>query len=119
MNIKAVFFDLDGTLVDSAPDIAASIDATLIEFGWQPAGLHTLRDWVGNGSKVLVRLFARRIEVRDPRGAAERAGNGGKLDHQGLAGIALRRALHGRALRCVPTETGWAWRPICCSWACF
>lgn len=51
---QALFFDLDGTLVDSAPDIAASVDATLAVFGWQPAGLTTVRDWVGNGAKKLV-----------------------------------------------------------------
>lgn len=51
---RAIFFDLDGTLVDSAPDIAASVDATLAECQWPQAGLARVRDWVGNGSQKLI-----------------------------------------------------------------
>ena len=29
--VRAILFDLDGTLVDTAPDIAAAVDATLLE----------------------------------------------------------------------------------------
>lgn len=50
-----VVFDLDGTLVDSVPDLAAAIDALLRERGQAPAGEKQVRHWVGNGAAMLVR----------------------------------------------------------------
>lgn len=52
---RLVMFDLDGTLVDSVPDLAAAIDQTLILLGRPAAGVERVRDWVGNGARVLVR----------------------------------------------------------------
>lgn len=49
-----LLFDLDGTLVDSAPDIAAAVDATLAAHGWPLAGVARVRSWVGNGSRKLI-----------------------------------------------------------------
>lgn len=47
-------FDLDGTLADSAPDLAWAIDQMLLKQGLQQAGLENVREWVGNGSAMLV-----------------------------------------------------------------
>lgn len=52
---RLVMFDLDGTLVDSVPDLAAAIDRMLQELGRAPAGVAAVRNWVGNGARVLVR----------------------------------------------------------------
>lgn len=52
---QLVMFDLDGTLVDSVPDLAAAVDVTLGRLGRPPAGVERVRDWVGNGAAVLVR----------------------------------------------------------------
>lgn len=52
---RLVMFDLDGTLVDSVPDLAAAIDQTLLLLGLPAAGASQVRDWVGNGARVLVR----------------------------------------------------------------
>ena len=52
---RLVMFDLDGTLVDSVPDLAAAIDKTLLLLGQPAAGIEQVRDWVGNGARVLVR----------------------------------------------------------------
>lgn len=51
----AALFDLDGTLVDSAPDLAAAVDQMLEHLGRSPAGIDRVRSWVGNGASVLVR----------------------------------------------------------------
>lgn len=56
-----LLFDLDGTLVDSAPDIAAAVDETLAARSWPAAGVERVRSWVGNGSRKLIEravLFA-------------------------------------------------------------
>ena len=47
--------DLDGTLVDSVPDLAWAVDRTLEELGRPPAGEARVRDWVGNGVERLVK----------------------------------------------------------------
>lgn len=52
---RLVIFDLDGTLLDSVPDLAAAVDRMLERRGCAPAGVERVKDWVGNGSHVLVR----------------------------------------------------------------
>ncbi|HEV7915175.1 MAG TPA: HAD-IA family hydrolase [Albitalea sp.] len=50
----AIAFDLDGTLVDSAPDIANALNAALREAGLRRFDLHTVRAWIGDGPDVLI-----------------------------------------------------------------
>ena len=52
---RLVLFDLDGTLVDSVPDLAAAVDEMLLSLGRPLAGREQVRNWVGNGARVLVR----------------------------------------------------------------
>ncbi len=52
---ELVMFDLDGTLIDSVPDLAAATDKMLLQLGRAPAGMQKVRNWVGNGAPVLVR----------------------------------------------------------------
>ena len=49
-----VAFDLDGTLVDSVPDLAWCVDRTMTRFGLAPRGEARVRDWVGDGVHRLV-----------------------------------------------------------------
>ena len=49
-----IIFDLDGTLVDSAPDLADSLDALLIENGFAAIGLSATRNLIGHGISNLV-----------------------------------------------------------------
>ena len=50
-----VIFDLDGTLVDSAPDLADALDLLLQERGHAPLGLDRVRRLIGHGVAELVR----------------------------------------------------------------
>ena len=52
--IKAVVFDLDGTLVDSLADIAAAVNATLLDHGRRPHPLEAYQAMVGWGLKQLL-----------------------------------------------------------------
>jgi phosphoglycolate phosphatase len=47
-------FDLDGTLVESAPDLAHATDHVLRRFGRPPVGLDAVRQMVGDGARALV-----------------------------------------------------------------
>lgn len=51
---QLVMFDLDGTLVDSVPDIVTATDAMLEELGKPPAGTEKVQNWIGNGISKLV-----------------------------------------------------------------
>lgn len=51
---RAILFDLDGTLVDSAPDLAAAINRVLAERGQEPVSEAQVRDWTGDGTRRLV-----------------------------------------------------------------
>ena len=52
---KLVMFDLDGTLVDSIPDLATAIDQMLHHLDRPAAGVDKVRLWVGNGAATLVK----------------------------------------------------------------
>jgi phosphoglycolate phosphatase len=49
-----VLFDLDGTLVDSAPDIATAANAALAAVGMPPRGEAEIRDFIGSGAERLL-----------------------------------------------------------------
>lgn len=70
---ELVVFDLDGTLVDSAPDIAYSVDVALGQLGLPPAGEKQVRGWIGNGPAVLMKraLTGELWPEGDPPGFAE------------------------------------------------
>ncbi|NII09728.1 phosphoglycolate phosphatase [Oleiagrimonas sp. C23AA] len=54
-----VIYDLDGTLLDSAPDIATAVDRTLAQWDLPVAGETKVRQWIGDGSrKLMQRAFA-------------------------------------------------------------
>ena len=68
-----IVFDLDGTLVDSAPDLAYSIDQMLTRLGRRPAGEARVRGWIGNGMPMLLKraLTGEQWPADEPEGFAE------------------------------------------------
>ncbi|KZN45432.1 phosphoglycolate phosphatase [Pseudoalteromonas luteoviolacea] len=52
---NVLLFDLDGTLIDSVPDLALSINQMLHELDMKPYPTDTIRSWVGNGAAVLTK----------------------------------------------------------------
>ena len=63
--IKVLAFDLDGTLIDSAPDIADAANATLVALGAKPLAEAEIRGMIGDGAVVLLQraLAAARIDL--------------------------------------------------------
>jgi len=50
-----VLIDLDGTLIDSVPDLAYCVDEMMKQLGMPVRGEAAVRNWVGNGVERLVR----------------------------------------------------------------
>ena len=66
MRIRAVLFDLDGTLLDTLDDLTDSVNAALAGFGFAPRTRDEVRRFVGNGVR---RLIGRAV----PEGTPEEA----------------------------------------------
>lgn len=63
----AYLFDLDGTLVDTAPDIGAALNHSLTRHGYPEVDETLTRHWVGHGARALIeQSFAARAEGAAP-----------------------------------------------------
>ncbi|MFB2531459.1 phosphoglycolate phosphatase [Paracoccus sp. p4-l81] len=65
-----VLFDLDGTLIDSAPDIHAASNEIMAAEGFPPLDLATVRSFVGKGVPNLVTRLLAAHGIDDPARAA-------------------------------------------------
>jgi len=54
-NKEVILFDLDGTLIDSVPDLALAVNRMLEALDRETFSKDTIRYWVGNGAQVLVK----------------------------------------------------------------
>lgn len=52
---QMILIDVDGTMVDSVPDLAFCVDEMMKTLGQQPWGEAKVRTWVGNGVERLVK----------------------------------------------------------------
>lgn len=111
---QAVLVDLDGTMIDSAPDIAAAVNRMLAQMGAPPLPLQTVRGFIGWGVGHLVRqVLAHAPGV----GSADESGALAMFEHHYLAcngrhstvfpgvlqGLTMLRGL-GYALACVTNK---------------
>jgi phosphoglycolate phosphatase len=53
-NVRALIFDLDGTLIDSKRDLIQSVNAMLVEVGREKLPAETISGYIGHGAPVLV-----------------------------------------------------------------
>ena len=52
--LKLIAFDLDGTLLDSVPDLAVAADQAVQALGFPAVSEEQVRDYVGNGADILI-----------------------------------------------------------------
>ena len=52
--LKLIAFDLDGTLLDSVPDLAVAADQAVQTLGFTAVSEEQVRDYVGNGADILI-----------------------------------------------------------------
>jgi len=103
MNASLIVFDLDGTLIDSAADLAAAINAMLAEFGCEPLPVPEVRRMIGDGVAMLV---ARALAASDCRQADPAAAAGVFMRHYASGATSLTTAFPGvaEALRVLREE---------------
>ena len=68
-SLRTIVFDLDGTLVDTAPDLINALNYILVREGMPPVPLHSARTMIGAGARRLLErgleLDGRAIELED------------------------------------------------------
>src|ERR1700722_19188465 len=109
--LAAVLFDLDGTLLDTAQDIALALNRTMLEFGFDALADGDVRRMIGRGAPILIER-ATALQQRACDAAAQEAmltrffHHYGELEElnedsaQPFAGAAeLLRVLHEAGLR--------------------
>ncbi len=73
MRFDLVMFDLDGTLIDTAAEIADAVNRWLIEREREPLSEREVRNWIGHGTGVLLHRVAAARELGEPDAAARAA----------------------------------------------
>jgi 2-phosphoglycolate phosphatase len=63
--IKSILFDLDGTLLDTAPDMADTLNQLRYRYHLPPLAFNAIRPYVGHGSKALLKLGFEIEETHD------------------------------------------------------
>lgn len=65
--IKLIAFDLDGTLLNSVPDLTIGVDAAIQALGYEAISEEQVSHWVGNGVEILLSRALSRSMTVDPK----------------------------------------------------
>ncbi|WP_454869315.1 HAD family hydrolase [Pseudomonas farris] len=65
LRVEAVLFDLDGTLVDTLPDITWCLNQVLLEHGCPAQTAQTVRGYIGGGVTAMIEQVAARFGIAD------------------------------------------------------
>jgi phosphoglycolate phosphatase len=104
--LRVVLFDLDGTLMDTAPEIADALNDSLRRLGHAPVDEALVRGWIGDGARAL--LGKALAHAGAPAGAVDDAWAGFETDYQQRVGTRslvhdgvrpLLQRLHRQGLR--------------------
>ncbi len=87
-DIDLLLFDLDGTLVESVPQLHLAVDAALLGCGLPGVTLEQVKQWIGNGADILLRrAIQRRYDLQGEMDEALVTRVRQKFDERYLAGL--------------------------------
>ena len=66
LNGATIAFDLDGTLVESAPDLIGAVNATLISEGFDPLAYEEARPFISRGARWLLQRGLENAGMHEP-----------------------------------------------------
>src|SRR6188474_2361334 len=69
MPAPTIVFDLDGTLVDTAPDLVDTLNLILAREGLAPVPFKTARSMIGGGARTLIERRLRAAAAEQPKSA--------------------------------------------------
>ena len=72
MSYSAYLFDLDGTLVDTAPDLSRALNHTLAQEGLRDVDESLTRHWVGHGVRAMLEAAFAHLGIRAEAGELDR-----------------------------------------------
>lgn len=111
--IGTVIFDLDGTLVDSAPDIADALDELLQERGLEPIGLDGTRKLIGHGIPNLVK---KALALRGQETEPDELASATSLFQQFYATrLPAKAVAYPGVAQCLETLKNEGWRLVVCT----
>ena len=111
--IGTVIFDLDGTLVDSAPDIADALDELLQERGLEPIGLDGTRKLIGHGISNLVK---KALALRGQETEPDELASATSLFQQFYATrLPAKAVAYPGVAQCLETLKNEGWRLVVCT----
>ena len=94
MTNQLLIFDFDGTLIDSVPDLADATNTMLSQLGKATYSLETIKQWVGNGSRLLVeRALVGKTEVLAGELTTEQADHAEQLFFDAYSNISQSKTL--------------------------
>ncbi len=94
MTKQLLIFDFDGTLIDSVPDLADATNSMLSQLGKATYSLETIKQWVGNGSRLLVeRALVGKTEVLAGELTTEQADHAEQLFFDAYSKISQSKTL--------------------------
>lgn len=94
MDKQLLIFDFDGTLIDSVPDLADATNAMLTTLGKETYSLDTIRNWVGNGSRMLVeRALVGKVEVLEGELTVEEADHAEQVFFEAYNNISVSKTV--------------------------
>ncbi|WBA08856.1 phosphoglycolate phosphatase [Salinivibrio kushneri] len=66
MSLRYIAFDLDGTLVDSVPDLTQALQMMLADLDRPTVSVAEVTGWIGNGADIMIRRALSRAHAHDP-----------------------------------------------------
>jgi phosphoglycolate phosphatase len=112
---RLVLFDLDGTLVDTAPELSDALNATLASIGIEPVAEAQVRQWIGDGARALLARALAAVAAppgvapaawdRFSREYAERCGQRSTV-HAGVRPMLARLRAQGQRLAVLTNKEG-------------